>query len=124
MLKGELIPVEAGQPKSFDFEKAFEFQDKYFSLNDSLQQELKYKEIAEILDTTISSVESLIFRAKKNLRKKNYSEAFCFMCQSGYFCLLGSFVSENPYVDFASMEWHTNVYMWSILSPTCIIGSI
>lgn len=31
-----------------DFEKAFEFQDKYFSLNDSLQQELKYKEIAEI----------------------------------------------------------------------------
>jgi signal transduction histidine kinase len=31
-----------------NFEKAFEFQDKYFSLNDSLQQELKYKEIAEI----------------------------------------------------------------------------
>lgn len=31
-----------------DFEKAFEFQDRYFSLNDSMQQELKYKEIAEI----------------------------------------------------------------------------
>lgn len=31
-----------------DFEKAFEYQDKYFSLNDSLNQELKYKEIAEI----------------------------------------------------------------------------
>lgn len=31
-----------------NFEKAFEFQDKYFSLNDSLSQELKYKEIAEI----------------------------------------------------------------------------
>ncbi len=31
-----------------DFEKAFEYQDKYFSLNDSLQQDLKYKEIAEI----------------------------------------------------------------------------
>lgn len=30
------------------FEKAFEYQDKYFSLNDSLNQELKYKEIAEI----------------------------------------------------------------------------
>jgi signal transduction histidine kinase len=29
-------------------EKAFEYQDKFFSLNDSLQQELKYKEIAEI----------------------------------------------------------------------------
>jgi signal transduction histidine kinase len=31
-----------------DYKKAFEFQDKYFELNDSLQQELKYKEIAEI----------------------------------------------------------------------------
>lgn len=31
-----------------NYEKAFEYQDKYFSLNDSLQQELKYKEIAEI----------------------------------------------------------------------------
>ena len=31
-----------------NFEKAFEFQDRYFSLSDSLNQELKYKEIAEI----------------------------------------------------------------------------
>lgn len=31
-----------------DYKKAFEFQDKYFSLNDSLQQEMKYKEITEI----------------------------------------------------------------------------
>jgi len=31
-----------------NFKKAFEYQDKYFSLNDSLQQELKYKEIAVI----------------------------------------------------------------------------
>lgn len=31
-----------------NYKKAFEYQDKYFSLNDSLQQELKYKEIAEI----------------------------------------------------------------------------
>jgi len=31
-----------------NFEKAFEYQDKYFSLNDSLNQELKYKEITEI----------------------------------------------------------------------------
>ena len=61
---------------------------------------------------------------KKNLRKKNYPEAFRFMCQSGYFCLLGSFVSENPYLDFISMEWHTNTYMGSILSPICIICSI
>lgn len=31
-----------------NYEKAFEYQKKYFSLNDSLQQELKYKEITEI----------------------------------------------------------------------------
>jgi len=32
--------------------------------------ELSYKEVAEIMQTSISSVESLIFRAKKNLQKK------------------------------------------------------
>lgn len=30
------------------YKKAFEFQDKYFTLNDSINQELKYAEIAEI----------------------------------------------------------------------------
>lgn len=34
--------------------------------------ELSYKEIAEIMETTVSSVESLIHRAKKNLEKKLY----------------------------------------------------
>ncbi len=38
----------------------------------SKYDELSYKEIAEILGTTISSVESLIHRAKKNLKKKLY----------------------------------------------------
>ncbi|MCK5076532.1 MAG: RNA polymerase sigma factor [Calditrichia bacterium] len=32
-----------------------------------------YQEIAELMDTTISSVESLIHRAKKNLEKKLYN---------------------------------------------------
>ncbi|MBI9069771.1 MAG: RNA polymerase sigma factor [Salinivirgaceae bacterium] len=32
-------------------------------------EELSYKEIADILDTSLSSVESLIHRAKKNLQK-------------------------------------------------------
>ena len=36
----------------------------------SKYDELNYAEIAEILQTTISSVESLIFRAKSNLKKK------------------------------------------------------
>ena len=31
-----------------NYKKAFEYQDKFFSLNDSLQQEHKYKEIAAI----------------------------------------------------------------------------
>ena len=38
----------------------------------SKYDELSYKEIADILNTTISSVESLIHRAKNNLKKKLY----------------------------------------------------
>ena len=33
-------------------------------------ESMKYKEISEIMNVSISSVESLIFRAKKNLQKK------------------------------------------------------
>ena len=36
----------------------------------SKYDEMSYKEIAEILNTTVSSVESLIHRAKENLKKK------------------------------------------------------
>ncbi len=38
---------------------------------------VKYAEIADIMETTVSSVESLIFRARKNLQKKlsHYYEA-------------------------------------------------
>jgi RNA polymerase sigma-70 factor, ECF subfamily len=39
----------------------------------SKYDEMSYKEIAEILETSISSVESLIHRAKKNLEKKLYN---------------------------------------------------
>lgn len=39
----------------------------------SKYDELSYQEIADILGTTISSVESLIHRAKVNLRKKLYN---------------------------------------------------
>lgn len=38
----------------------------------SKYDELSYQEIADILGTTISSVESLIYRAKQNLKKKLY----------------------------------------------------
>jgi len=39
----------------------------------SKYDEMSYKEIADVLDTTVSSVESLIHRAKKNLEKKLYN---------------------------------------------------
>ncbi len=39
----------------------------------SKYDEMSYKEIADILNLSISSVESLIFRAKTNLKKKLYS---------------------------------------------------
>jgi RNA polymerase sigma-70 factor (ECF subfamily) len=42
-----------------------------FSL--SKYDEMSYQEIANIMDTSVSSIESLIFRAKKNLRKKLYN---------------------------------------------------
>lgn len=42
-----------------------------FSL--SKYEEMSYNEIAEILDTSVSAVESLIHRAKKNLEKKLYN---------------------------------------------------
>ncbi len=42
-----------------------------FSL--SKYEELSYQEISEVMQTSVSSVESLIFRAKKNLQKKLYT---------------------------------------------------
>jgi RNA polymerase sigma-70 factor (ECF subfamily) len=39
-----------------------------FTLNK--YEELSYKEIAEIMELSVSSVESLLFRAKKNLQKR------------------------------------------------------
>jgi len=42
-----------------------------FTLNK--YEDLSYKEIAEVMETSVSSVESLIHRAKKNLQKKLYT---------------------------------------------------
>ncbi|QGY44393.1 sigma-70 family RNA polymerase sigma factor [Maribellus comscasis] len=42
-----------------------------FSLNK--YEDLSYKEISEVMDLSVSSVESLIHRAKKNLQKKLYT---------------------------------------------------
>jgi RNA polymerase sigma-70 factor (ECF subfamily) len=39
----------------------------------SKYDDLSYQEIASVMDTTVSSVESLLFRARKNLQKKLYS---------------------------------------------------
>lgn len=48
-----------------------ENQKAAFSLNK--YEDLSYKEISEVLDLSVSSVESLIHRAKKNLQKKLYT---------------------------------------------------
>lgn len=42
-----------------------------FTLNK--YEDLSYKEIAAVMKTSVSSVESLIYRAKKNLQKKLYA---------------------------------------------------
>ncbi|HBB90229.1 MAG: hypothetical protein A2X22_13940 [Bacteroidetes bacterium GWF2_49_14] len=62
-----------------------EYQDRSRILHDALESlperqrtalalaefdELSYKEISEVMELSLSSVESLIFRAKKNLQKK------------------------------------------------------
>lgn len=39
----------------------------------SKYEELSYQEISEVMDMSVSSVESLLFRAKKNLQKKLYT---------------------------------------------------
>ena len=51
-----------------NYKKAFELQDRYFSLNDSIQQELKYKEITEIeskYDLAKKEKEAVIEKAKR-----------------------------------------------------------
>jgi RNA polymerase sigma-70 factor, ECF subfamily len=55
---------------SWALESLPENQKVAFTLNK--YDDKSYKEIAEILNTTVSSVESLIFRAKSNLKKKLY----------------------------------------------------
>ena len=55
---------------SWALESLPENQKVAFTLNK--YDEKSYKEIADILNTTVSSVESLIFRAKSNLKKKLY----------------------------------------------------
>lgn len=42
----------------------------------SVMEQLSYEEISKVMDTSVSSVESLLFRARKNLENslRNYSE--------------------------------------------------
>ncbi|MBI9038109.1 MAG: sigma-70 family RNA polymerase sigma factor [Bacteroidales bacterium] len=45
-------------------------QNQKIAFNLSKLNNMKYKEISEVMNVSVSSVESLIFRAKKNLQKK------------------------------------------------------
>ncbi len=74
-----------------NFEKAFEYQDKYFSLNDSLQQEFKYKELAEIeskYNVATKEKEAEIEKAKR-LKAEYVSYSFGF---ASFVLLLGIFI--------------------------------
>ena len=79
--------IKSGIPDKTNLnpDKKVEEQDRIRILNEALESlpqnqraaftlskydEMSYKEIAEILNTTIPSVESLIHRAKNNLKKK------------------------------------------------------
>ncbi len=79
-----------------NFEKAFEYQDKYFSLNDSLQQEFKYKELAEIelkYSVATKEKEAEIEKAKR-LKAEYLSYGFGF---ATFMLLLGVYVMYRIY---------------------------
>ena len=83
----DAVTVEIPDNTNLNPGRRTEEQDRIRILNEALESlpqnqraaftlskydELSYKEIADILNTTISSVESLIHRAKNNLKKKLY----------------------------------------------------
>ena len=83
----DALTVEIPDNSNLNPSRRTEEQDRIRILNEALESlpqnqraaftlskydELSYKEIADILNTTISSVESLIHRAKNNLKKKLY----------------------------------------------------
>ena len=83
----DALTVEIPDNSNLNPGRRTEEQDRIRILNEALESlpqnqraaftlskydELSYKEIADILNTTISSVESLIHRAKNNLKKKLY----------------------------------------------------
>ena len=66
--------MESGQRAQILFESIGSLpknQQVAFTL--SKYEDLSYKEISEVMNLSVSSVESLIFRAKKNLQKKLYA---------------------------------------------------
>jgi RNA polymerase sigma-70 factor, ECF subfamily len=65
--EGELVSADHRKALRFAIDKLAPNQKKVFILNKF--EDLSYKEIANILEISHSSVESLIFRAKQNLQK-------------------------------------------------------
>ncbi len=63
--------VDRARVLKWAIEKLPENQKIAFTL--SKQDEMSYQEIAEILNTSVSSVESLIHRAKNNLKKRLFN---------------------------------------------------
>ncbi len=83
--KKRLLQVESSQSDQPEFElenkqRAVILHEAISSLPENQKvaftlnkyEELSYNEIAEVMELSVSSVESLLFRAKKNLQKKLY----------------------------------------------------
>lgn len=72
------IPEDEVQPSQVEEEELTQLRKAISRLADMQKtafvlhfyQGLKYQEIAEVMNTSVSSVESLIFRARKNLKKE------------------------------------------------------
>ena len=71
-----------------NFEKAFEYQDRYFSLNDSLNQELKYKEITVI--EAKYNVERKVKEAELERAKRKEAEYVMYAFGAAILLLLGA----------------------------------
>ena len=61
-----------GTSRNFTTGGRFLSENQKIAMTLSQYEGFSYQEIADIMDTTVSAVESLIHRAKKNLRKKLY----------------------------------------------------
>lgn len=80
-----------------DYKRAYEFQDRYFSLNDSLQNDLKYKELAEI--ESKYRIQNKANEAEAEKAKRQKSEILSFsLGLAALVLLIGIYIFYKLYV--------------------------